>query len=101
MPNVWIDRDGSNVVTGIFKNEQYPGQEKIDDSHQDVLDYINTYHTIPQQQQAQRKQDINDNLPTWAQVNTAVSNITNLDEAKTFILKLSRVVYWLAKNSQD
>jgi hypothetical protein len=43
---------------------------------------------------------ISANLPTWTQVSTAVDAITNLAEAKVFIKKLSRVVYWLAKNSE-
>jgi hypothetical protein len=43
---------------------------------------------------------ISANLPTWSQASTAVDAITNLAEAKVFIKKLSRVVYWLAKNSE-
>jgi len=38
-------------------------------------------------------------LPSWAQVETACDNISTLAEAKAFLKKLSRVVYWLAKNS--
>jgi hypothetical protein len=40
------------------------------------------------------------NLPSWNVVSNAVDNITNLAEAKTYLKKLSRVVYWLAKNSE-
>ena len=43
---------------------------------------------------------INDNLPSWSQVETACDNISSLAEAKAFLKKLSRVVYWLAKNSE-
>ena len=43
---------------------------------------------------------ISTNLPSWSQVSTAVDNISSLAEAKAFIKKLSRVVYWLAKNSE-
>lgn len=39
-----------------------------------------------------------DNLPSWSAVSTAVDNIANLADAKVFLKKLSRVVYWLAKN---
>uniref|UniRef100_A0A6M3IUZ8 Uncharacterized protein n=1 Tax=viral metagenome TaxID=1070528 RepID=A0A6M3IUZ8_9ZZZZ len=42
-----------------------------------------------------------DNLPSWAVVENAISNIANLVDAKVFILKLARVVYWLAKNQKD
>ena len=51
--------------------------------------------------QAQKAQDIIDNLPSWAQVETAVDNIANLADAKAFIKKLSRIVYWLARNKKD
>ena len=50
---------------------------------------------------AQKAQDIINNLPSWAQVETAVDNIANLADAKTFIKKLSRITYWLAKNKKD
>ena len=48
-----------------------------------------------------RKQDIDNSLPSWSQVETACNNIANLAEAKAFLKKLSRVVYWIAKNRQD
>ena len=50
-------------------------------------------------EQAQKKIDINTNLPDWITVGTVADNIANLADAKVFIKKLARVVYWLAKNS--
>ena len=44
---------------------------------------------------------VESNIPSWTQVSTAVDNISNLAEAKAFLKKLSRVVYWLAKNSEE
>lgn len=44
---------------------------------------------------------ISDNLPSWEQVETAVNNIGNLADAKAFLRKLARVVYWLAKDKAD
>jgi len=44
---------------------------------------------------------IRDNLPSWSQVETACDNISSLAEAKAFLRKLSRVVYWVAKDRQD
>ncbi len=38
-------------------------------------------------------------LPSWAQVQTAINNIANLADAKVFLGKLARIVYWLAKNT--
>lgn len=40
------------------------------------------------------------NLPSWAQVATAVDDISSLAEAKAFLKKLARVVYWLAKDQE-
>jgi len=51
--------------------------------------------------QAAKAQAFLDNLPSWAQVETAVDNIANLADAKAFIKKLARVVYWLACDRQD
>ena len=49
---------------------------------------------------AAKKQAIIDNLPSWAQVDQAVTNISNLADAKAFIRKLARMVYWLAKERE-
>ena len=51
--------------------------------------------------QAQKAQDIIDNLPSWVQVETTINNISNMAEAKAFLLKLSRIVYWDVKNKKD
>ena len=51
--------------------------------------------------QAQRVQELVENLPTWLRVSRAVDNISNLADAKAFLKKLARVVYWLAKNTAD
>jgi hypothetical protein len=45
-------------------------------------------------------QAISTNLPSWSAVDGAVTAISNLAEAKTFIRKLARVVYWLAKKTE-
>ena len=47
---------------------------------------------------AAKAQDFLDNIPSWAGVSTAVDNIANLADAKVFIKKLARIVYWLAKD---
>ena len=49
--------------------------------------------------QSQRIQEIIDNLPSWSQVSDYVDGIGNLAEAKGFLKKLARVVYWLTKNT--
>lgn len=41
-----------------------------------------------------------DNLPSWNAVETTINNVSSLTEAKVVLLKLARVVYWLAKDSE-
>jgi len=48
-----------------------------------------------------KAQALIDNLPSWAQVDNAIDNISSLAEAKAFIRKLARVTYWLAKDKED
>ena len=50
---------------------------------------------------AAKAQAFLDNLPSWAQVDQAVTNISNLADAKAFIRKLARLVYWLARDKAD
>ena len=51
--------------------------------------------------EAQKAQDIIDNLPSWSVVEAAINNISDLASAKAFMLKHARVTYWLAKNKAD
>jgi hypothetical protein len=57
-------------------------------------------HLAEQNKLTAKETVISDTLPSWMQVSNAVDAITNLAEAKVFIKKLSRVVYWLTKNSE-
>ncbi len=41
-----------------------------------------------------------DNMPDWSQVAAAVDNIASLGDAKAFLLKLARVVYWNVKGTE-
>ena len=50
---------------------------------------------------AQKESDIIANLPSWSQVQTAINNISSMADAKAFLLKLARVVYWDVKNRPD
>jgi len=50
---------------------------------------------------AAKAQAFIDNLPSWTVVEAAVNNIASLADAKVFLNKLARVVYWLAKNKAD
>ncbi len=58
-------------------------------------------HDAEEARKAAKAQAIIDNLPSWAQVDTAITNIANLTDAKAFIKKLARVTYWLARDKAD
>ncbi len=45
--------------------------------------------------------DLNSALPDWATVETNIRAVASLADAKAILLKLARVVYWLAKNKAD
>lgn len=47
---------------------------------------------------AAKAQALIDNLPSWSQVDGAITAIANLADAKAFMRKLARVVYWDVKN---
>ena len=65
------------------------------------IETIDPVPYLPQTIEAQKAQDIIDNLPSWAQIATAVDNIANLADAKIFLKKLAHITYWLAKNKKD
>lgn len=49
---------------------------------------------------AKQAADIEANLPSWGIVKTAIEGLSSLAEAKVILVKLARVVYWLAKNAE-
>ena len=88
---------------GPEMTEQIRESKKFDSITNTLIDQ--TYIEITPKEQAARdaatKADsIMDNLPSWQAVSNAVDGIGSLAEAKAFLKKLSRVVYWLAKNSE-
>ncbi len=102
-----IEAQSGDSPLGTLKNNaiaagyQADSVEEIYLEDDEVHTLLNSLPEVLAREQItqQRNQDLEVNLPSWAQVQTAVNNITNLAEAKAFILKLSRVVYWLAKGS--
>uniref|UniRef100_A0A6M3ILL1 Uncharacterized protein n=1 Tax=viral metagenome TaxID=1070528 RepID=A0A6M3ILL1_9ZZZZ len=90
----WIRRKNGKIVeTASIK--QSGMTEQVDEADQEYLDFKDAPFVVERQKQ----EAIIANLPDWTTVSTAVDNISNLADAKVFIKKLARVVYWLAKNS--
>lgn len=48
-----------------------------------------------------KAQDFLDNLPSWAAVKTAIEGATTIAALRVIVLKLARVVYWLARDKAD
>jgi hypothetical protein len=48
--------------------------------------------------EATKAQAISDNLPSWTEVDDAITAATTIATLKVIVRKLARVVYWLAKN---
>lgn len=52
------------------------------------------------QTQQAKEADIVKYLASWDSVDKEIGSINTVEEVKTYLKKLSRVVYWLAKNSE-
>ena len=87
IPNEWTDL----IPVGIVK---WDGSEWIPDTDAIAVKDAETAR------KAAKAQALIDNLPSWAQVDNAIDNISSLAEAKAFIRKLTRVTYWLAKGTK-
>jgi len=81
--------DDESKRDGVPGSTWIPDQEKID------------VRLAEAARIAAKAQALVDNLPSWLAVDAAVTGITNLADAKKFIRKLSRIVYWLAKDKAD
>jgi hypothetical protein len=77
------------------KRDGVPGTAWIPD--QDIIDA----RLAEEARIVAKHQAFIDNLPSWTAVDTAINNITSLADAKAFIKKLARVVYWDIKGTVD
>ena len=82
-----------------------PESQKFDQGTSTLIDLDPVVDITPKAQAVldatQKEADIIDNLPSWGQVEANINNIGSMDDAKAFILKLARVVYWDVKNRPD
>lgn len=96
MALVWVRRITGNIVE-IAEVKQPLMTEQLDISDQEYIDFKNASYV----DLTLKFQTINQNFPSWNEVLNEITNIANLNDAKTFLAKLSRVVYWLARNSPN
>jgi hypothetical protein len=52
-------------------------------------------------QLAAKEKAISDNLPSWTAIEAAINNADTVVKLRAIVLKLSRVLYWMAKNKAD
>ena len=92
-----LDEGNSDFQRFLEWNAVQPASLDLVAVDQSLVDAAAAQETL----MALRAQAIKENLPTWQQVSDSVDNISNLADAKVFLKKLSRVVYWLAKHSAE
>lgn len=78
-----------------FDNCKWDGFKWVTDT-QKVIEL-----TAIQQAITQKAEDIELNLPSWAEVESYISKVDSIAKAQAVLLKLARVVYWLAKNKAE
>ena len=90
-------------LSGPEMTEEMRESKKFDPDSSTLVDQGQTDITPEEQAAANaaaKASGIADNLPSWQAVSNAVDAISSLAEAKAFLKKLSRVVYWLARDSE-
>ena len=88
-------------ISHIAANNLLTEEDKLANVITDSLDFYSSADQVALRLlEASKTSAISTNLPSWTVVETAVDNISSLADAKAFLKKLSRVVYWLAKNTE-
>jgi hypothetical protein len=94
-------REIAPEISALGKYQQVWEVVDMTQEQKDAVDVAEAAIAAEAARVAAKAQDFADDIPSWAQVSTAVDGISNLADAKAYIKKLSRVVYWLAKDKQD
>lgn len=87
----------TDVIEKVVTAAEYQEALKIDPAMIATAAAAKTAKTLEQAKIAA----IQDNLPDWATIKTAIEDATTLAALKIIIMKLARVVYWLAKNQAE
>ncbi len=96
-----FDIDTQKAVEGdaVLENEEWIQTWSVVDLEGQEL--INAQaRAISRARKEAQVQSYIDNMPNWTQVSNVVDSINNLDDAKAFLLKLARVVYWNIKGTE-
>ena len=100
----FIDRDIDGTIINVFTEQQRDRQESVANDHPDLIAWRQTKidrEAAIAAMEAARDAGIAANLPSWDQVETAIKEAFPDPAQQKVVLKQSRVVYWLAKNSPE
>lgn len=104
----WKTSNAQGVVIVDGNIRDWPDSLGLRPTEEQITVWIAEYGVWKQAQDdaeaariAAKAQAFVDNLPSWVAVDTAITKIANLADAKTFIRKLARVVYWDVKDKAD
>lgn len=78
-----------------YKRDGRPGSKWI------VDDEVLAEQLAQTQANQQKINDIQDAIPSWAEVDAYITNATTIAQLKVIIRKLARVVYWDIKNQAE
>jgi len=106
MTNYYVDKDGV-FLGGYDGANPPPGAIKITNLPDHATDkwdgnkWVPSLALVAEQAQGQRRaQAFDANLPTWAQVNAYIDAAFTMPQ-RGVVKKLARVIYWLAKGTED
>lgn len=103
MREYFVNRKNGAII-GLFGSRQYPGQESLPETSQDIMAWFETeaaQRAAIGQKKTEKSLVIEANLRDWVTVESTVDSISDLAGSKAFLKKLARVVYWLAKNKAE
>lgn len=90
-----ISEDNSDYQEFVKWNTAQAIPLNMTDKSQAILDEI----IATQAKIDKKKQDIETNLKTWAQLSDEITKADDIKKLSDVVAKLAKVVYWLAKNS--
>ena len=79
----WVDRDGGNKIISVYPVEQRPGQEKLNDQDQEILDFYNPPYatTVTEARQRKRKEELKIAMDKFVAYRDSSPKITGTQEA--------------------
>jgi len=100
MKNYYFDRVGGNIA-GVCRNSQYPGQESLPETDQEIIDWFaaqDQKQTGKEAEQAQIAQDTEKIMPDLSTFLEKADAVQNVPDIREFLKEQARIIYYLATN---